>query len=544
MKKLYLIALLLLNYATAAANSPTDSVLNALDQELAVKEVYIAHKLERISSLREKLKSDNSSLTEQYNINLRIFKEYQSFKFDSAFSYANKLQKIARQLDQEDKITATRMNFGFIFLSSGMFKEAIDSLSTIHTQNLPDDTKSEYYSLMARVYYGLADFNSDAYYTPVYNQIGNRYIDSVLIFSSPKSFDYLYYRGLRNARMLNITEGLSDLEQLNESNSLTYHQAAVVASTLSDIYIRLGNTEKAVSLLAKAAIFDTKASVKETAAILIIADILRQQGEIRKAYIYTKQALEDANFYNARHRKISVGTILPIIEEEKSVIVEAQKQRIINYAVVVTVLILCVILFIIIILKQLKKLKQADKLIIESNNSLQSINHKLLEANKIKEEYIGYYFNVNAEYLDKIEKFKESVDQSLTAKRFDHLRYVVKNINLKKEREELYQSFDKVFLNLFPGFISSYNALFREEDQVHPGDRQLLNTDLRIFALIRMGISDNDKIAKILGYSVNTIYAYKTRIKNKAIVPNEEFEKKIMEIETVDTTAPMLSVDY
>src|SRR5690606_30123018 len=117
--------------------------------------------------------------------------------------------------------------------------------------------------------------------------------------------------------------------------------------------------------------------------------------------------------------------------------------------------------------------------------------------------------------------------------RIDNLRYIVNSIDLKKERTELYQSFDKVFLKLFPDFIADYNALFREEDQVKLNDNELLNTDLRIFALIRMGISENDKIAKILEFSVNTIYAYKTKIKNKSIVPNEEFEKRIMEIKPI-----------
>lgn len=535
MKQLFLLALLLLCGASVYANSPTDSVLHKLDQELAVKEVYIANKLERISSLKEKLRSSSSSLSaeNEYDLLTRIFREYQSFHFDSAFSYVQKLQKLANKLNDEQKIAAARMDYGFIFLSSGMYKEAVDTLSVVQPTALPQEIRSDYYSLLARVYYGLADFNADTYYTPLYNSKGNRYIDSVLLYSDPQSFEYLYYRGLRNARMLNVNEGLADLEKLNNRSDLSYHQAAVVTSTLSDIYLRLGNTERAIQLLAKAAIYDIKASVKETAAILVLADILRQQGEIRKAYEYTKQALEDANFYNARHRKINVGTILPIIEEEKISSVEGQKQRLMIYAVVVTLLTLVVILFIIIIQKQVKKLKQARRSIVEANADLQHTNHKLLEANKIKEEYIGYYFNINSQYLDKIEKFKESVDHDLTTKRYDHLKYVAKTIDLRKEREELYQSFDKVFLKLFPCFIPKFNSLFKEEDQVHLHDDQLLNTDLRIFALIRMGITDNDKIAKILGYSVNTIYAYKTRIKNKALVPNDEFEKHIMDIETV-----------
>lgn len=110
---------------------------------------------------------------------------------------------------------------------------------------------------------------------------------------------------------------------------------------------------------------------------------------------------------------------------------------------------------------------------------------------------------------------------------------LVRSINLKKEKEELLKHFDKAFLNLFPNFVSTYSALFREEDKVKLKEDELLNTDLRIFALIRMGINDNEKIAHILQYSVNTINAYKTRIKNKSLVPNEEFEKRIMEIKTV-----------
>jgi DNA-binding NarL/FixJ family response regulator len=80
----------------------------------------------------------------------------------------------------------------------------------------------------------------------------------------------------------------------------------------------------------------------------------------------------------------------------------------------------------------------------------------------------------------------------------------------------LYFSFDKVFLKLFPDFVTFFNSLFDERDRIVLKEGQLLNTELRIFALIRMGISDTEKIAKILNYSVNTIYAYKTRVKSKS----------------------------
>lgn len=210
------------------------------------------------------------------------------------------------------------------------------------------------------------------------------------------------------------------------------------------------------------------------------------------------------------------------------------------YAVSVTLLLLLVVALVIVILKQVKKLKAAQKIITEAhikeheiNRKLAETNEKLSDANKIKEEYIGYFFNVNSEFFDKIDRFKKSVEQKIADRKFEDIKVLIRSINLKKEKEELLKHFDQAFLNLFPNFVTAFNSMFREEDRVKLKEDELLNTDLRIFALIRMGIHDNEKIAHILQYSINTINAYKTRIKNKSLVPNEEFEKRIMEIKTV-----------
>jgi hypothetical protein len=199
-----------------------------------------------------------------------------------------------------------------------------------------------------------------------------------------------------------------------------------------------------------------------------------------------------------------------------------------------------VITLVIVILRQVRRLKAAQRTITEAhikeqaiNQRLVETNNKLSEANKIKEEYIGYFFNADSEFFAKIEKFKKSLEQKIAYRKWDDVITIVNNTNLKKEKEDLLQNFDKVFLKLFPDFIQRFNDLFREEDRIQLKDNEFLNTDLRIFALIRMGIHDNEKIARILEYSVNTINTYKTRIRNKSIVPNEEFEQRIMEIKTV-----------
>jgi hypothetical protein len=230
---------------------------------------------------------------------------------------------------------------------------------------------------------------------------------------------------------------------------------------------------------------------------------------------------------------VQLSSILPLIEAEKLNIVEKEKRNAITYAIVVTFLLIILIGLTIIIFRQVNKLKKAEKIITEANIQQKIINKKLLEANKIKEEYIGYFFSGNSEFYTRIEKFKKSVEQKIFDRKLDEIRFLVNNLNLKKERDELLKNFDQIFLKLFPNFTSEFNALIKEDDQVKLKDGEILNTDFRIFALIRMGIHDTEKIARILGYSVNTINTYKTKIKNKSIVPNEDFEEKIMQIKSI-----------
>jgi hypothetical protein len=264
-----------------------------------------------------------------------------------------------------------------------------------------------------------------------------------------------------------------------------------------------------------------------------LAQLLYKNGDVKNAYAYIKQAMGDAIYYGARQRELQVSAILPVIASDRINNEEEQKQALFFYASLLTILVALVIVFAVIIYKQLRKLRIADKIILETNHHLENSITALNEANTIKEEYIGYYFNLISEYIDKLDKFKRSVDNKLTTKRFDDIRILVNNINLTKEREELFINFDKAFLKIFPNFVPSYNALFCEENRVKLLPNQLLNTDLRIFALVRLGISDTEKMAHILGYSVNTIYNYKARIKSKSLIDNEEFEHAIMAIKAI-----------
>ena len=241
-----------------------------------------------------------------------------------------------------------------------------------------------------------------------------------------------------------------------------------------------------------------------------------------------------------------MSTILPIIQGKKINYVESQRKLWITYGAIASLLLLLLVSLLIIIYRQFNKLKTAKRIITEAhvslreanknlheaNTSLHDVNTKLSEANKIKEEYIGYFFNINSEFFVKINRFKKSLEKKIHDRKLEEIKALVNSININQEKEELLKSFDKVFLKLFPNFVQEFNSLFAEADQIKLKDNEYLNTDLRIYALIRMGITDNEKIAQILEYSVNTIYAYKAKIKNKSIISKEEFDRRIMSMGT------------
>lgn len=529
---------LLLGLSITHAETPVSEALNDLDQVLADRDRYIRQKKARIDALMtEKRHTRPEDLFFLYD---RIYSEYKTFIYDSAFTYARNMQHEAYRSNDPTRVAYARIKLAFILLSSGMFNEALDTLHAIRERHLPDTIHTELYAVLARTYYDLVDFNRDQYFTERYTQLGNQYVDSALHYIGSRSGEYLHLRSMKHLRMNNFQAASADLERMLSAFTLTDASLAIAASTLGYIYQQQGRIEDAKLMLIRASMADNRSSTKETLAILNLAELLYKDGDVARAYAYVKHAMDDANFYGARHRKIQVAAIFPIIEGNKLDTVDRQRKLLFAYALVITALSVITVIFAVIIYKQFKKIQEADKSIKEANASLQEsntllqeVNSHLMEANKIKEEYIGFYFNINSEYLVKIEAFKQAIDNKLMAKKYDDIRFVVNNINLKKEREELYFSFDKVFLKLFPDFVTTFNSFFKEEDRIVLKEGQLLNTELRIFALIRMGIHDTEKIAKILDYSINTIYNYKARVKSKSLVPNEEFERRIMQIEAI-----------
>jgi hypothetical protein len=526
----------------AFSSAKKDSLLAELKKELTRKKFYDDQKEARIKSLKNKLAaSPKNNYKLQYDICSKLYDEYKSHQFDSAYIYTQKLLNISRATNDLPKQYESRIKLGFILLSSGMFKETFDCLNKINTHLLNDSARMEYYALKARAFSDLADYNNDNNYAPADNAASIKYLDSAIAIAKPGSFDRLMHLGDRQIRTGQTSQPSQYYSRLLDHYNLTAHQRAMVATGLSFFYQGPDQAEIKTILLTIGAINDIRSSTKETLAIFTLGEQLYTNGNIKDAYIFIQQAMNDAQYYGARLRKIKIGAVLPIVAAQKIIVMENEKNKMENeknrfliyfFSIVAVAILVTLISFIVFI--QLKRLKAKEKIIEEKNVQLGKINDRLIEDTHIKEEYIGYFFNVISGYILKLEKLKRNVERKLSIKKYEDILLSVNEINIKKERETLFYTFDHIFLKIFPNFITAFNALLKPEDQIWPKEHEVLNTDLRIFALMRLGISDNETIANILEYSVNTIYVYKMRIKAKALVSSDQFDHKIMAIKAVD----------
>lgn len=538
--------LVLIGYSAFSAaktdKTKTDSLLAQLKIELSRKKIYDDQKELRIKNLKAKLETlPQSDYNAQYDICGKLYEEYKVYQFDSAYVYTQKLINISKQTNNLPKLNESKIKVSFLLLSAGMFKEAFEWLNQINTQWLNNDSKLEYYSIKSRAYSDLAQYNSDGTYAPFDQKQAIKYIDSAIALAKPNSFEQLYHLGNRQVITGQLQQPSQYYINLLDHYNLTAHQRAMVATALSFFYVGPYQSETRVNLMAIGAINDIRSSTKETLAIFILGQQLYLEGNVKDSYTFIQQAMDDAQYYGARLRKIKIGAVLPLVAAQKIILtendehkMESEKDRFLIYFLFIAVLAILITLVSFIVFIQLKRLKVKERIIEEKNVQLERINDKLIEDTHIKEEYIGYFFNVISGYILKLEKLKRNVERKLIIKKYDDILVSFNEINIKKERETLFYTFDHIFLKIFPNFINTFNSLLKKEDQIWPKDHEVLNTDLRIFALMRLGINDIETIANILEYSANTIYVYKMRIKAKAIVPSDQFDQKIMSIKAVE----------
>ena len=535
MRLFLLVSFFLFTTAPAAlATARVDSLLAELNQALAHRQQYDNERLSRIASLKTAYEASSGAPATQFQLSLRIYDEYKGYKYDSAFAYSLRINHLARQLNEPGKIAVAQLRLAFILLSSGMFTETFNTLQELDARQLGPVDKPNYYFITARAYSDLGTFDQDDYYRPANYARSLAYADTAARLCQANSFDCLVIRGFIAQKHQDLPAGLWFYQAVQRLPDVTPHQVAVSASLLASMYEQHSQMDKAFELLLVAAIADVKSATRQTLALSKVADYCYRRGDLQNAYAFIREAREEATFYKARQRQVELSQSSFVIEGQKVSIIEQQRRVLRRNSWVLAGLAVFGAGCALVILLQLRRLQRVEKQLRLTNQELQSaigqlnqLNLGLNEANRVKDEYIGYYLNSNSQSLDKLEKLKQSLLALLNSKQYTSLQKMLDGINIKQERNALFKGFDQVFLKLFPNFIPAFNTLFRPEDHLTLADDQLLTAELRIFALVRLGIDDSERISRILGYSINTIYTYKTRVKSRSIVPNEEFEARV-----------------
>jgi len=533
MKK-FILVIILIQFMLILRATNLDSMFVELDKYIAKSDYYIGIKENKIGELTKKLNLCSRNTTLQLQVRAELFDEYKSYKYDSAYYYALKTLDISKNLNIAENVTEAKTRLVFCYLSSGLFKEAFDLATSINVKNCSSTIKLKYYKVMARLYFDLADYNSVKPFKSQYDISGLKYCDSIIALLPANGFEKLNALGLMKMKRKDFNGSIEDFK-LAMNITTDDHEYAIAASSLGYIYTLTNQNDEATANIIKAAIADIKSSTKETVALRLLAsELYQRKQDINRAYKYIKIALDDAVCYNARHRKIEIGSILPIIEKERIDAIERQRNMLIWMVSLVTILLLSLLGTTLIIYKQLSKIKAARITIEEQNEKLLQVNSDLKETSNIKDKYIGHFFYINYQYIDKLEHIYRVINRKVATKQADDLAKLFKESELENDRKNMYTSFDEAFLKLFPDFVHEYKRLFppEEQDQIHT-DGINLTIEVRIFALIRLGVYESEKIGKFLNYSVHTINTYKSKVKNKSIIPNDLFEQKIMEIKSV-----------
>lgn len=533
-----------------AQKTNVEKQLERLDSLIQQKETFDKGKQERLARLKiEERKATDA--TNKYLINHQLYDEYKSFKFDSAYHYALASARFAEELGNPNYLTEAGCGVVFCYLSAGLMKEACDAMKKVTHAGADKEHQKLYYETWTRLYYDLANYVGSAPLDQPYIDKGNLYTDSLMPYLAADSPAWLYANAMRQMKSHQFNNSVETFKKLVASNEADVPMLAIAYSCIGWSHWLEGREDEAICSLVESALCDTRYSIKENTATCNLANILYKRGDIRRAVSYAQSAMEDANFYGARHRKIEVGNILPIIEEDRYTMMKRERNLSIATAAIAALFIIGLLVGTFIISKQIKKLNKAQRIIDERNHSLEQTNHNLMEAqriisdhnealqqanerleeaDKIKTVYIGKTFYLNAQYINKVEKLYKMVDRKITARQYDDLRSQLKESTLISERQNMFADFDETFLKLFPDFVEKFNMLFDEKDRRYPETSNSLTNEMRIYALIRLGVNDSERIANFLDYSVHTVNTYKTRIKNRSNVENERFEQEIMRI--------------
>ncbi|GAL68815.1 regulatory protein SusR [Jejuia pallidilutea] len=524
-------------------------MLVVLEETMAKRNEYDLSKEERINNLKKLLEDPKASLENHYYIINRLIDEYEYYSFDATLHFIEKNLELANELDNNLFKQESTLRLAKLLATSGRYDESIKLLEEINSTNLSQELKREYYIVYKRCYYELRTISRVNSISEKYNQLYFAYKDSLdAQISKLNENSKLYlevaeqnYRDVQNTRK--AFEINTKRLALAKMGTREYAMVAFNRSYMS--HEIEGNRLNQKKFLILSAMSDIQSSVKDNASMTNLAVILFEEGDVDRAHKYIDFSFEDAKFYNSKLRFLDISNVLPVISKSFEIENNKQSNKLKRQLMFISFLSIILTIALFFIYRQYKKIKLGREYLKTANLQLKELNDKLSYTNKdlkrlyeelslvdsIKEQYIGTFLNLYSEYIDKLDVYRKTIRKYIVTNKTNDLLELIKSKNVVDEELKIfYANFDKSFLHIYPNFIESFNELLKEDGKIIVKQKNTLTVELRIFALIRLGISNSSKIAKILRYSVNTIYNYRVKVRNSAI-NRDEFEdmvKKIM----------------
>ncbi|MCC8188518.1 MAG: DUF6377 domain-containing protein [Bacteroides sp.] len=419
-----------------------------------------------------------------------------------------------------------------------MYKEALEILDNLDMSHIDHSRRSYYYHIYHSIYTLMTDNAFSEEMKNDYRRLVNDYKDSLLSIQPVGSLNYRMMIAGKELFNGNYREALSHMQECYGEYVEEGMNIASPAYGLAQIYRHLGDKDMERRYLTLSALADLRSGVKEYMSLWKLAHLLFEEGDIDRAHNYMKCSIEDAIFCNARYRAMQISEMLPIINSAYDIKMKRENTRIRTSLILISALSLILLLAVCFIWAQVKKLSEARRSmkalnedLHKANEELNNLNIQLRESNQVKEEYIGYVFNMCSSYIDKLEDFRKNLHRKVKTGQIEDIFRITRSSSLvADELKELFRSFDAIFLNLYPNFVKEFNTLLRDEEAIVLKEGELLTPELRIYALVRLGIQDSTKIASFLHYSPQTVYNYRMKVRNKLRISRKEFSDAIHRI--------------
>lgn len=519
-----------------ADNTDDEDLLRKLDGMIEQREVYQRKVEKEIADLRRTLTyAEDDKL--QFDILGNLFAKYRSFRIDTAMVVAKERLRLAEKLKDEELINQGLMNVADVLNKMGRHEKALIELGKVkRTDQVLKDTY--FYYLYHTIYLSCYNDEIDASRKQHYWREIKAYKDTLVAISDPASSSYITNKCGRLGMLGEWEEAIRLLQDYYARCADDNPDKARMEYLFAELYLGKQDTLRARHWLILASITDIANAKKVYMSLQRLAMLLFQEGDIARAYNYISCSLEDVNFGKARYRIVDIAEYLPIIKAANDARVKMDEERVLFFFLILSALLITLVVAFFFIRKKNSNLLKVKQSLAEQNIRLQEMTENLIrmngeikESNHIKEEYIGLLFNICSEYIYKQENNRKALLKIVNTGSMADISKMLNNQSSTSEDFKLFiNKFDTIFLSIFPDFVDSFNALLKEEERVKVKEGELLTPELRIYALIRLGINDNSKIANFLHYSLQTVYNYRMKMRNKAFIPGKDLAVQVQKL--------------